>query len=693
MGERVLASRRETIVAAGAATLGLASLAAAGPAVGAAVGDVRPDLKTIASGGGDPAAFGRAVAARLAPERAALLRTTRRWSELAPDQAARTVTEAKAALAGMLVLPGTGGKPGFIGDLVDWARNPTGSDEYIASLNRMGHWQTMLRAWLLTGDAVYPRKVVAEIDGWIATCPRPALDKANYTTIAPWRALEVGIRMGGSWPFMLRALAGTEWMLADRLTRLAVTLHQHGEVLSTITPQLWPTAAHNHYLFEMTGLLSLATLLPELNAAAGWRDQAWRELGRCAVAQITPDGGQIEGCPHYHNIAVGLFCQSLRVGRTAGLTAPPVLRERVRAAMTYSLYCCRPTGDNVPWGDSDTGHSATGALIAGADALDEWGQLAVLSNIVGRDSLRKAALGAYTALARPDDVLAQIDRLQAAAAPLVFQDRALDQAMARTDWTSRASSVFFACHSPVTYGHSHQDPAGFDFCANGRAIIVDPGRYTYAEGLDRRAFKSATRHNTITINDREPFDYRSTFTFGPSQEGRVVGRYDLPGLTAFEALNRNYAPAVHRRLLVLGDEGELTIVDRIDGLADTDRVQLWFHFDSTDLRWDSARSVARTVDKGRVNVALYVGVGLSGSILPGFVSDEIDYRRPSLRLRLEHAGPGRTRVFAARTAAVASDKPDTALTEAVPAGEGAAFVANGRRLIWTSGKGVAVAGA
>lgn len=684
VSDRTMPSRREAVIAAGALMTGLGTSAGSAAPASAAPAD----LASVAAGGGDATAFHAAVTARLATERTALVRTTNRWRDLAPRQAERAVADADAALAGMLLLPGTGGKPGFVGNPIDWARNPTGSAEYIASLNRMGHWQTMLRAWLLTGDARYPRKVVAELDSWIATCVRPPLVKENYTTIEPWRALEVGIRMGGSWPFMLRALAGTEWMPADRLARLAVTLHQHGEVLSTITPQLWPTAAHNHFLFEMTGLLSLATLLPELKGAAGWRDQAWHELERCAVAQITPDGGQIEGCPHYHNIAVSLFCESLRIGQVARLNAPPILRERVGAAMTYTLHSCRPTGDNVPWGDSDTTHSATTALIAGADALDEWTQLTVLAGIVGQDSLRQASLRDYTELARPDAVLARVADMRPAAGPLVYQDRQLDQATARTGWTARASSVFFGCHSPVVHGHSHQDPASFDFCAEGRPIIVDPGRYTYAEGLERRAFKSATRHNTVTINDREPFAYVSIFEFGPSQEGRIVRRFDLPGLTAFEALNRNFAPAVHRRLLLLSAAGELTLVDRIEGLGAADRVQLWFHFDSTSVTWDGRAASARTADAGAVNVSLATGTGLSGRVLPGYVSDAIDVRRPSQRLRLEDSGQAATRLFV--TQITTAGMPAMAGTrEAVEADGRIRFLAAGRPLLWVPERSLA----
>ena len=63
-------------------------------------------------------------------------------------------------------------------------------------------------------------------------------------------------------------------------------------------PRLFPEADHNHYLMENLGLLEIASLFPEFADAGMWKAHAVREIERCAARQLTPDGGQVEGCPH-----------------------------------------------------------------------------------------------------------------------------------------------------------------------------------------------------------------------------------------------------------------------------------------------------------------------------------------------------------------------------------------------------------
>lgn len=94
--------------------------------------------------------------------------------------------------------------------------------------------------------------------------------------------------------------------------------------------------------------------------------------------------------------------------------------------------------------------------------------------------------------------------------------------MLRTGWTRDALSVFFAARSPVNNGHAHIDPMGFDFTALGRPLVVDPGRYTYREDADRRAYKSADWHNTLTIDGRPPFEYLGAWAYSPQKEARIT---------------------------------------------------------------------------------------------------------------------------------------------------------------------------
>src|SRR5690606_26100487 len=112
-------------------------------------------------------------------------------------------------------------------------------------------------------------------------------------------------------------------------------------------------------------------LLQDLPEAAGWRQQAERELVRCCQNQFTPEGGQAEGCPHYHAVCLDVLARSVRICREAGLGAPPAVADCLQRGMDYMLQSTRPTGDIVPWGDSDVVPLGVASAVKTYTALGE----------------------------------------------------------------------------------------------------------------------------------------------------------------------------------------------------------------------------------------------------------------------------------------------------------------------------------
>ena len=231
-----------------------------------------------------------------------------------PDLAVDTLRLADEALAGRLVLPGTGPALHFIGNPPEWTENPVNDNEYTFHLNRMHHWKTMCEAYSLTGDLTYAKKVIEEVNDWIDSVRCPALtdEKGDYVPgrfdgLTPWRALEAGIRGYRTWPYVIELLAETPYMNESFLEKLVPCIYVHCLVLYHISPLLWPKADHNHYLMENLGLLSFSCLFPELKNSSLYQNHALKELDRCMEAQCTPCGGQIEGCPSYHNGCVFWF--------------------------------------------------------------------------------------------------------------------------------------------------------------------------------------------------------------------------------------------------------------------------------------------------------------------------------------------------------------------------------------------------
>jgi hypothetical protein len=541
-----------------------------------------------------------------------------------------------------------------VGDPPDWFTPRYGDEEYLWSLNRMMHWKTLLQAYALTGDRRYPQKVVAELDDWIARAQPPAFRHPDgtpnpeiVTNSGPpaWRSLEMGMRMFDSWPTVLEHLAGTEFLPAERLTRVAETLALHAGGLSLLTPLLWPEADHNHYFMEMLGLLAVGAHARELPGAARWIEQAMHELQRCVSRQFTEDGGHVEGCPSYHNICVVLLARYVSLSEMCERKVPESVQRVTGLSADHVVHSVRPTGRIVPWGDSTRNNQVEAAVWAGKGTGDV-STLRDLVGVMGIDRVREDCAPHLWDVDDPEALFAAIIKPGSARA-LVRFDRGNDQVMMRTSWQKDALSVFFACHAPLTpgSGHQHIDLGGFDFTAFGRTLVADPGVFTYREGEDRKQFKSAEYHSVLTIDGRGPFDYVNRWRYTPQKEGRVTSVTVKPDHARIDSFHRNYEPALCRRTLALVDGRLLVVIDSVTGLAPESTIQIHFHVDSLRVTWDPAETRA-VADDADVKLALYSSGGMECELMPGRISEVFDAERRSTRVRLFDRGGAANRVHA-----------------------------------------------
>lgn len=554
---------------------------------------------------------------------------------------------ADEALHGEFILPGTLGKLHFVGNPPDWFSNPLNDDEYVWSLNRMFHWKTLLQAYALTKDNRYAKKVVDELIDWSKRCIRPMIDKnskeayKSFYSADPWRSLEAGIRMYEVWPHIFYHLIDTEYFTPEFLEVIAVAFYEHGEVLAEICPIFWPRADHNHYLMENLGLLTVACMFPEFKKSQKWKNHAVKELERCAFAQLTTDGSQIEGSPSYHNGCVYWFCLSLIIAKYHEISFSPEYIERIKNSIDYSLYALRPSGTNVPFGDSDADLSAVKSSLFGYLAFGDIKWLKIIAQIIGADNLIRKCSEFIWSIPDFPQLTKQLDvsiNQQVESLSLINVQREMNQVMFRSDWTSSALSVFFACHTPVNSGHAHIDPMSFDFTALGKPLIIDPGRYTYREDEDRRYFKSAAAHNTLTIDEKEPFEYISTWEFSSQKKGEITKVYENDRFNAAEAIHFNYEPAVHKRLVALVDSSILLVLDQVLDIDKASTVQIYFQINSTNVEWRPEGHYAKTEDSG-TNIFIKACQNVNGEVLDGRISEYLDIYKPSKRLRLTSTSP------------------------------------------------------
>ena len=405
-------------------------------------------------------------------------------------------------------------------------------------------------------------------------------------------------------------------------------------LLEEISPIFWPDANHNHCLMENLGLLSIACLFPQLKTADRWRAHAMRALERCAVAQLTPFGGQIEGSPHYHNLCMFWFLLAQLVARNSGLSFSAEYSRRIHNSMEYSIHTIRPSGTIVPWGDSDADVSSiVEAGVYSYLALDDPQCLQVLCGFLGMHEVLTRCLDSIWAIPDFDALAAKLEQ-PATPRPGVAWFKDLKQVAMRTSWDKSALSVFFACRTPTVAGHQHIDPMSFDFCGLGRTLVADPGRFTYREDADRRKYKSPEWHSTLTVDHKPPFEYVNTWEFGPQKEGKIIHMSQGKGVLTADAVQMSDEPAVHKRLVAMVDDVFLLVLDRVTHLQPASSVQIYYHLNSSHALWDAAGHLASAPIKD-VNLAVATTSNLQGEIREGTISEAIDVEYTSNRLCLE----------------------------------------------------------
>ncbi|MFC4776051.1 alginate lyase family protein [Paenibacillus sp. GCM10023252] len=560
-----------------------------------------------------------------------------------PDYAQSVINRADMAMQGKQVLLGTRGQWLLVGNPPEWHDNKVNNNGYVWMLNRMNHWLYLTDAYLLTEERKYLDQVLLEMLDWIESCPAPALttdlEQAHrvYTSVDPWRQLEVGERMGNVWPVVLNIMSTVPGMLDNAWPVIIKSIEEHGRILREVCPLLWPEADHNYYLTEMWGLFSIACSFPELEQSAEWGAFAIKELERCMLSQFSRDGGQLEGCPSYHNFT------SIHMGKVAllascsGAALSEAFHNRFCKLMEYGLQACRPTGQVVPIGDSSADDLAAVTISLGALYLGETRGVQLLQSLMGADRYTRALLPYLfqypelleLVLSSQDQASVELERSWL---PRTFWDRELNHVSMRSDWTNQALSVFFACKTPVYNGHSHIDPAGFDLTAWGKPLLVDPGCYSYWWLEERRKFKSAAWHNVLTVNEQDPFEYISTWSYGPQQLGIIESAEDKGEWMRSSAVHYNYDPVVHRRDLIVVPNQFVLVLDEVSGLSEADTIQLNWHFNAIEGEWDSSRQLAYSSNE-EGNAAIWsVGALLEGRWEDGSISDRTDELRPSRRM-------------------------------------------------------------
>jgi hypothetical protein len=363
------------------------------------------------------------------------------------------------------------------------------------------------------------------------------------------------------------------------------------------------TAERNHRTLELYALLIVGLALPDADAELA--RFALDELGRNLLTDVWSDGVHRECSTDYHCIALRSYLGAIANARAAEITLPDGYLDRVSLALDFALHMQRPDGTIPSFSDGDPG--------------DFRRLLAFGAQLLGRDDLRWAAtLGAEGSAPDALDVTFPVG----------------GYLTSRSGWgTANAYSderFMMMDAGPLgDGGHGHYDQLSVELYASGRSLVVDPGRYTYADNEWRHWFKGSAAHNTVTVDGLDQTPYRRGSPKRPTSQARIVRRVNGDDFDAIEAeATSPQHEMVHTRRVLFPQREYWVVHDHLSG-ALSHRYEARWHLpidaqDRVTVEQHEHQTVVHTPAG-----TLVVPAGPLVEIEPGWVSTSYGVKEPA----------------------------------------------------------------
>lgn len=466
----------------------------------------------------------------------------------------------------------------FPSNRIDWLFNPTEgkrafNPEWTWQLNRMSFWIALAEAYRKTGDEKYARAFVRQFSDWLAQTGGVPPEKGFNTVGSPWRTIEEGLRLLGSWSVAFETFRKSPAFTDELLLAFVRSARAQAKHL------LAHGTKGNWLLMEMTGVYVFAVQFPEFPDAAAMRTEALRRFTAAASAQLLPDGLHDELSPDYHNVFYSTAARIFHLAATNGLEGelPPVFRDLLRRGAEGPLAMMTPGFVQPRFNDCYT--IPVSAVMRNA--------LAVFPD---REDFRWALSKGLEG------------RPPAGETPSRFLPYA-GFAVMRGGWTPDAAYLAFDV-GPLGMAHRHQDKLSFTMWKGGEELVFDDGGGQYERSDFRSYACSAHAHNTLLV------DGLGQVRKGPAKMKAPIeaGWVSTPaGDAAFGVYDQGFGPqerrlARHRREIRFDRRSEtFTVTDRATSVDGKEHeYTLLFHLDTTNVVISAdGRSLNATYGAGR----------------------------------------------------------------------------------------------
>lgn len=407
-----------------------------------------------------------------------------------------------------------------LGTEPDWlTADLPADDEWRIDWTKFYYGLDLANAFVETGDVGYLHAWECLVDSWIRQVPVGS-DPSD-----------VAARRMQNWTYAWSLFASSPAFPGLREGLSEALLASIGEHAEYVRRRLTTEIFRNHRTLELYALFVVALAFPILDQGSRLLRFTISELHRTLIEGFRPDGVHRESSTHYHLVALRSLVGARENARRFSLTLPGGFDSLLERACEFALHCHRPDGIISALSDADN-ESYPEVLRLVGSVLDRTDFSYAATK--GKHGSPPGSRGASF----PDG-------------GYFFQ---------RSGWGADGDAyhderfLVFDCGPVGDGGHGHYDLLSVEIYAYGRPLLVDPGRYTYAEDTAetgenlRHWFKGTAAHNTVCVDGMDQTPYRRGRPGRQVATGSFLGRKSSPGLDVLEG--RAVSPcydAVHTR--------------------------------------------------------------------------------------------------------------------------------------------------
>lgn len=304
----------------------------------------------------------------------------------------------------------------------------------------------------------------------------------------------------------------------------------------------------NHYLFNLSGLLFVASYLNKNTEILKWLNFCQPEIEKELDKQFFNDGGNFEGSTTYHCLSAEMMIYSTALMLRNKYSFSDKFIQKLYQSGHFIATIMKPNGEMPQFGDNDSGRYFKLTYIKeenNENLLNYEGLLASFSTIFNDNQFinyqNKFPLESEIIkhLSANSDIkfnpiekniiackstkiklkyTKQYDIKYALEQPITtnlkfehFIDFGLTVIKAKNFYLAISTIANKNMHH--SWGHVHNDKLAFELFVNDTDLVCDSGSYCYTSNIDlRNSYRSTKAHHTVVVNGVEQNKFSTTKT-------------------------------------------------------------------------------------------------------------------------------------------------------------------------------------